>query len=340
MKSGVWLIATALALSLSLPAQAAEKLKVVASFSILGDLAAEIGGEHVEVRTLVGPDGDSHTFEPSPSDAKALGGAAVLVENGLGLEGWLGRLVSVSGFKGETVVASEGVKTIAFEGGAAGHDHHGHEHDGHDHHGEDHHDHAGHDHAGHDHGDHDHDRHEGHGHAVDPHAWQNPLNGVVYVENIVAGLSKADPHHAADYRARGDQLAAALRAIDTRFKAEFAAIPEARRKIVSSHDAFGYFADAYGIRFVAPEGVSTESEASAADVARIIRQIRADGITALFAESITDPRLLKQIARETDVTIGGALYSDALSPPDGPAPTYLKMFEHNGAALLAAMQGG
>ena len=317
MKSSLWLIAAALALSTALPAQAADKLKVVATFSVLGDLATEIGGDHVEVRTLVGPNGDAHTFEPSPADAKAMGGAAVLVENGLGLEGWLSRLISVSGFKGEKVIATAGVKPIAWTGAE--------EEEGHDHDKPE---------AGH---DHDHAAHEGHSHSVDPHAWQNPLNGVLYVQNIVAGLSAADPEHAAEYKAKGDELATALKVIDANFKAEFAKVPAERRKIVTSHDAFGYFADAYGIQFVAPEGVSTESEASAADVAKIIRQIKAEKITALFAENITDPRLLNQIARETGVTIGGELFSDALSPPDGPAPTYLKMFGNNGAKLLAAM---
>jgi zinc/manganese transport system substrate-binding protein len=323
MKSSRWLIATALALGLALPAQAAEKLKVVASFSILGDLVSEVGGDHVEVRTLVGPDGDAHTFEPSPSDAKAVGSAAVLVENGMGLEGWIGRLVTVSGFKGERVEASKGIQPLDWKGGEEGNSHEGHDaHEGHDH-GENGHD--GHDHAG-------------HSHDVDPHAWQDPRNGIVYVRNIVAGLSTADPANAADYQARGDRLSAELAAVDERLREAFAQIPEARRKIVTSHDAFAYFAKAYGIEFVAPEGVSTQSEASAADVVRIIRQIKAENITALFAENISDPRLLAQIARETDVKIGGALYSDALSPPDGPAPTYLKMFENNGAALLAAMQ--
>lgn len=320
MKSSLWLIAAALALSTALPAQAADnKIKVVATFSVLGDLASEIGGDHVEVRTLVGPNGDAHTFEPSPADAKAMGGAAVLVENGLGLEGWLGRLISVSGFKGEKVIATEGVKPIAWTGA---------EEEGEDHDKPE---------AGHDHDGHDHAAHAGHSHSVDPHAWQNPLNGVLYVQNIVAGLTAADPEHAAEYKAKGDELASALKAVDANFKAEFAKVPAERRKIVTSHDAFGYFADAYGIQFVAPEGVSTESEASAADVAKIIRQIKAEKITSLFAENITDPRLLNQIARETGVTIGGELFSDALSPPDGPAPTYLKMFENNGAKLLAAM---
>ncbi|MCX5571879.1 metal ABC transporter substrate-binding protein [Kaistia nematophila] len=327
MKSSIWLIAAALALSTALPAQAADsKIKVVATFSVLGDLASEIGGDHVEVRTLVGPNGDAHTFEPSPADAKAMGGAAVLVENGLGLEGWLGRLISVSGFKGEKVIATEGVKPIAWTGAE---EEEGHDHDKPEAKAE----------AGHDHDGHDHAAHEGHSHSVDPHAWQNPLNGVLYVQNIVAGLSAADPDHAADYKAKGDALASALKAIDANLKTEFAKVPAERRKLVTSHDAFGYFADAYGIQFVAPEGVSTESEASAADVAKIIRQIKAEKITALFAENITDPRLLNQIARETGVTIGGELFSDALSPPDGPAPTYLKMFENNGAKLLAAMKG-
>lgn len=324
MKSSLWLIAAALALSTALPARAADKLKVVATFSVLGDLATEIGGDHVEVRTLVGPNGDAHTFEPSPADAKAMGGAAVLVENGLGLEGWLGRLINVSGFKGEKVIATAGVKPIAWTGAE---DEEGHDHDKPEAKAE----------AGHDHDGHDHAAHEGHAHSVDPHAWQNPLNGVLYVQNIVAGLSAADPEHAAKYKAKGDELATALKVIDANFKAEFAKVPAERRKIVTSHDAFGYFADAYGIQFVAPEGVSTESEASAADVAKIIRQIKAEKITALFAENITDPRLLNQIARETGVTIGGELFSDALSPPDGPAPTYLKMFQNNGAKLLAAM---
>ncbi|MCX5517226.1 metal ABC transporter substrate-binding protein [Kaistia defluvii] len=324
MKSSLWLIAAALALSTALPAQAADKLKVVATFSVLGDLASEIGGDHVEVRTLVGPNGDAHTFEPSPADAKAMGGAAVLVENGLGLEGWLGRLINVSGFKGEKVIATAGVKPIAWTGAE---EEEGHDHDKPEAEAE----------AGHDHDGHDHAAHEGHSHSVDPHAWQNPLNGVLYVQNIVAGFSAADPENAAEYKAKGEELATALKAIDAKFKAEFARVPAERRKIVTSHDAFGYFADAYGIQFVAPEGVSTESEASAADVAKIIRQIKAEKITALFAENITDPRLLNQIARETGVKIGGELFSDALSPPDGPAPTYLKMFENNGAKLLAAM---
>jgi len=321
----IW-IAAAAALALTGAASASEPVKVVASFSILGDLVAEVGGDHVVVTTLVGPNGDAHTFEPSPSDAKSLGAASVLVENGLGFEGWLKRLVDVSGFKGETVIASTGVKPREWEGEAEeghGHDHDAQEAKGHE---------DGHEEAhadAHDHG----------AHAVDPHAWQDPKNGILYVNNIVAGLSKADPENAADYKANGAKLVAELEAIDARLHKAFDALPEAKRRIVTSHDAFGYFGAAYNISFIAPEGLSTESEVSAAEVASIIRQIRDENVGSIFVENISDPRLLEQISRESGAKIGGELFSDALSPPDGPAPTYVKMFENNEKQLLSAMSG-
>jgi zinc/manganese transport system substrate-binding protein len=306
MKTSRWLFAALVATGLASPVFASDKLQVVASFSVLGDLAQEIGGDHVVVTTLVGPNGDAHMFEPSPSDAKALGSAAVLVENGLGLEHWLDRLIRVSGFKGEAVIASTGVTPRLWQGDPAeaaelakGAD----------------------------------------GKAIDPHAWQDPKNGILYVNNIVAGLSAADPANASAYAANGKALAASLAAIDTRLAAEFGSLPEARRRIVTSHDAFGYFGAAYDLHFIAPEGLSTESEVSAAAIAAIIRQIKAEKITALFVENISDPRLLDQIARETHVKIGGELFSDALSPADGPAPTYVKMFENNETQILAAIRG-
>lgn len=299
-------LALAMAISLGGTALAAEPVKVVASFSVLGDLAAEVGGDHVTVTTLVGPNGDAHAFEPSPKDAKALGSADVLVENGLGLEHWLERLVSVSGFKGKAVIASEGVTPREWHGDA--------------------------DEAGE-------LQKDSHGHAVDPHAWQDAANGIIYVNNIVAGLSAADPANAADYKANGEKLIGELKTIDARLKQEFAALPEARRKVVTTHDAFGYFGAAYGVAFIAPEGISTESEVSASQIASVIKQIRDEHIQAIFVENITDPRLLNQIAQETGVKIGGELFSDALSPADGPAPTYVKMFENNETQLLSAMSG-
>ncbi|MBB5752802.1 metal ABC transporter substrate-binding protein [Prosthecomicrobium pneumaticum] len=318
------LLAAALVLT-PLAAQAAEKPKVVASFSILGDLVHQIAGDDVDLTVLVGPDGDAHTYEPTPADAKALGAADVVVVNGLGLEGFMPRLLSASGFKGREIVASEGVTPRLFTPEEAAHE-------------EAEEAEAGHDHADHDH-DHDHDAaHAGHDHGPqDPHAWQSLSNGVIYARNILAGLSAADPDHAAEYKTRADALIATMETLDKTLKAEFAAIPEERRRIVTSHDAFGYFGQAYGIEFIAPQGMSTESEASAADVAAIVRQIRDEHISALFVENITDPRLIEQIARETGLKAGGELFSDALSPPSGPAATYIAMFENNSKKLLAAL---
>jgi len=309
------------------PAFAADghPLKVVASFSILGDMVKEIAGDAAELTVLVGPDGDAHVYEPTPSDAKALGEADLLVVNGLGFEAFMPRLVEAAGFKGRTVVASTGVTPREWEGeeeaghaSAAAPDHAE---------------------AGHE-GEAGHAAHEEHDHgAHDPHAWQDLGNGETYVENIVAALAVADPAHAAQYERNGAAYVADLAALDARLKKTFAAIPAERRKVVTSHDAFGYFGAAYGIEFIAPQGVSTDAEASAGDVARIIEQIRDEHITAVFVENITDPRLLDRIAAETGAKVGGELYSDALSKADGPAPTYVKMFEHNASALAAAMSG-
>ena len=299
------------------PAHAGEPIKVVASFSILADMVREIGGDHVALTTLVGPDGDAHVYEPTPSDARAVGEAKLLVVNGFQFEGWLPRLVATAGFKGKEVVATTGLEPIPFaeddEGHALGGSHEGHAHEALK--------------AG----------HQGHG-VDDPHAWQSLSNGVVYAENIVKGLSAADPENAADYRAKGDAYIAEIKAMDARVKSELAVVPENHRKVVTSHDAFGYFARAYHVDFIAPEGVSTESEASAADVAKIIDQIKAEHITAVFVENISDPRLVERIVAETDARIGGTLYSDALSGPDGPAATYLGMFRNNLEQIVRALK--
>jgi zinc/manganese transport system substrate-binding protein len=287
-----------LALALLLPplASAEAPLRVVASFSILGDLVQQVGGDRVVLTTLVGPGGDAHVFEPTPADARRLGEADVLVVNGLGFEGWIERLVEASGFAGREVVAASAVETRSVAV----------------------------DHA-HAHGD------------IDPHAWQNPANVERYVEQIRDGLAAADPAGAVGYRARAKSYLAELRVLDMDLRTTFGTIPPQRRKVVTSHDAFGYFGDAYGIAFLAPVGVNTEAEASAADVAALIRQIRAEDIPAVFVENIADPRLLEQIQRETGARLGGTLYSDALSPPEGPASTYLALMRHNAATLAAAL---
>ena len=288
-------LAFGIAALLATPA-AADGLNVVASFSILGDMAKAVGGDRVAVTTIVGPDADSHVYEPKPADAVAMSRADLVVLNGLGFEGWMARLREASGYTGPLVIASDGVVTHEL----AEDDH-------------------------------------GHAHGLDPHAWQSLGNGLIYARNIRDGLCIADAAGCDVYTANAAAYGDALTALDTQIRADIAAIPEPQRQVITSHDAFGYFAAAYGVTFLAPEGISTESEASAAGVARLITQIRETGITALFIENMSDGRLIAQIAAETGVTPGGTLYADALSPPDGPAPTYIDMFRHNASLLIAAM---
>ena len=327
-----FLAAAALALAVSTSAHAADKLKTIASFSILADMVENVGGGRVEVTELVGPDGDSHEFNPTPSDAKKLAGADVFFVNGLGFEGWMERLESSSGFKGATVVATTGVKARKVDEDDDDHDDHakGEEHDDdHDEHakGEDHDD---------DHEEHAHAHHHDHG-DMDPHAWQDLANAEIYVANIRDGLIAADPDGKAVYEANAEKYIAALKKEDAAAKTALAALPQSHRRIITSHDAFGYFGDAYGLEILAPEGVSTASEPSAKDVAKIIRQIREDKIPAVFLENITNAKMLEQIAKESGAKIGGTLYSDALSAKDGPAPTYIDMFKHNVGTLTSAL---
>jgi len=269
--------------------RADDRIGVVASFSILGDFVRNVGGDRVAVTTLVGPTGDVHVYTPSPRDAKRVADARLVVVNGLGLEGWLPRLVQSSGGKATIVTATKGVKTRKL------------------------------------------------GSEADPHGWQSVTNAKVYVSNIRDALVAADPAGAAAYRANADAYLDKLDALDREVRDAAAKIPAAARKVISSHDAFGYFADSYDIAFIAPQGVSTESEVSARDVARIITQIRASKIPAVFLENISDPRLIQRIAAETGARIGGTLYSDSLTAENGDAPTYIDMVRHNIRTLTSAL---
>ena len=333
-------VAVLAALSFGSPAfaQSSKPMPVVATFSILGDMVTRIGGSHIAVTTLVGPDGDAHVYQPTPADARSVSSADVLFVNGLEFEGWIDRLVDASGFDGVRVVATKGIDAIPFDDHDDEHDDHA-EHDK-DEHGHDKHDdeHAHDKHAHDKHDDEKHDDHAGHDHgAFDPHAWQSLGHAVSYVDNITAALAKADPANASTYYENRAAYVAEIEALEADVRAMIDAIPENKRTIVTSHDAFGYFADAYGLTFEAPQGLSTESEPSAADVAKMIVQIREESISAVFVETVTDNRLLEQIANETGATIGGTLYSDALSSSDGPASTYLDMMRHNATTLAAAL---
>ncbi len=286
-----WLGAvTTLALATTSRSWAAGKLKVVTTFTILADMVRNVGREHVALTTLVGPDADAHVYEPTPADARALAEADLVVVNGLGFEGWIDRLVRVSGYTGPIVVASEGITALTVEEN-----------------------------------------------RPDPHAWQDLANGRLKVANIARAMAAADPAHADVYRRRAAAYDHELAALDRDIRGRLDTFPDGRRKVITSHDAFQYFGRAYGIDFRAPVGLSTESEPSAGELAGLVRQMRDEGIHALFIENITDPRLVEQLAREAGAVIGGRLYSDSLSGPTGPAPTYLDMFRHNVGEIAKAI---
>ena len=270
-------------------AAAPQPLQVVATFSILADMARQIGGSAVEVKSLVPVDGDAHTYQPRPSDLRSLQDAGLVVMNGLGMEGWMERLKQAAGTAGLVVTASAGVVPRALPGG------------------------------------------------VDPHAWQNPANGVIYARNIADGLARADQGRADFYRSQARDYETAIVETSTWIEQQMAVVPKEKRKILTSHDAFYYYGARYGIEFHGIEGIDTEAEPSAQQIAALVRLIRAEGIKAVFVENMTSPRLAQMIARETGAVLGPAVYSDALSGPAGPAPSYLRMFRHNTTLFAKAM---
>jgi zinc/manganese transport system substrate-binding protein len=284
----LWLICVVIAAAVA-PVHAQERVKVVASFSILGDFVKNVGGDRVDVTTLVGPNGDVHVYDPAPSDAKTIAGARLLVINGLGLEGWLPRLLQSSGGKAAIITATRGIAPLKV------------------------------------------------GSDADPHAWQSVVDAKIYVTNISDALAAADPADAGVFRANARDYLTKLDALDGEVREAVARIPPSRRKVISTHDAFGYFAAAYGIEFIAPLGVSTESEASARDIAGIITEIKRQKIPAVFLENISDPRLIRRISAETGARVGGTLYSDSLTGEKGDAPTYIELVRHNIKALTAAL---
>ena len=273
---------------------AAAPLAVVASFSVLADMARRVGGALVSVASLVPADTDAHAFQPTAADSRALATASVFIENGLGLEGWITRLGVASGFRGTRIVASTGVVPRMVRDGAAA--------------------------------------------SRDPHAWQDPRNGVLYARAIAEGLAAADPVHADTYRASAAAYGAEIAETDAWIASRFAPVPVERRRIITTHDAFGYYGARYGIAFLAAQGMSADAEPSAKGIAALIGQMKREKIRTVFLENMTDPRLGKMLAREAGATLSGPLFSDALSAPDGPAPDYLAMLRHNTALFERALR--
>ena len=282
----------------------ADTLPVVTSFSILGDVAQQIGGERVRVTSLVGADQDAHAYQLTGGDVKKIAAAKLVLLNGLGLEsGDVLRAVKQS--RVPYAEATQGISPIKAE-----EEHHHH------------HDHAGH---SHDHGE------------FDPHVWGDPVLMQKYAENVAKALINADPAGASYYQARFKSYSAELVQLDGYARQQFNSIPRDKRKVLTGHDAFNYLAKRYGVTFLAPQGVSTEGEASAKTVAAIIRQIKQQGVKAVFTENIKDGRMVQRIAQETGVKVGGVLYSDALSK-GAPAKTYADMFRYNVKTMVGAMK--
>ena len=296
------MVSAALLLALAGPRAASaateEKPKVVATFTIIGDLVETIGGDAVSVTTLVGPDADAHVFEARPSDIAAVAKADLIVENGLGMEPWLERVTEAADFKGKTVVASADVTPLPFmeEADSAGQM------------------------------------------PDDPHAFQDLANGRLYVKTIAAALEAIAPKDADAIAARAAKLDGEMAAMDQEIKTKLGALPEADRRILTSHDAFHYFGKAYGLEILSIQGISTESEPSPADLAALARQAKAGKVKAIFLENMSSPTLAKTISSETGVPVGGELVADALTAPDGFAPHYLDMFKYNLAELLKVLK--
>lgn len=264
----------------------------VATLSILADIARAVAGDAVTVRSLVGPDADPHTYEPRPSDLRALADAALVVRNGLGLEGWLDRLLPASGTKALVVTASDGVTPRHLDAG------------------------------------------------LDPHAWQDPRNGMLYARNIADGLATLLPSQASAIHARAEDYVGRLEALDGAIAKLFADLPAGRRRILTSHDAFFYFGARYGLEFLGIEGINTEAEPSAADLAHVIAQVKQSGVRVVFVENMTSPALARTVAHESGAVLGPAVYSDALSGPKGPAPTYFAMLRFNAETFARALHRG
>jgi zinc/manganese transport system substrate-binding protein len=291
-----------IALLLAVPVRAAEPLPVVATFSVIGDLLAQVGGEHLTITTIVGPGGDCELYQPTAADVAHVASARAVFINDLNeeFEPWLEPLLKQAAFKGAKVVTSRGVRTLTTE-----------------------------------------EEHPVSGHplptAIDQHAWLDPRNGVIYVRNIAEALARLDAGNASEYRAHAAAYAKDLQALDDWARKEIAAVPAARRRALASHDSLQYLANAYGITLLAVNGWTNKAEPSAAELAKLARQIRVDRVKALFLDSITDPRAMQRIASETGAAIGGTLYGDSLSPPGGEADSYLAMLRHDVATLKAGM---
>lgn len=273
------------------------KIKAVCTFTILEDMVKNIGQDHVETTSLVGPNSDPHVFTPSPQSAEVLAKADLVFINGHGFEGWMDRLIEASGYKGKIINATEGMLFILALFNEKKNEK-----------------------------------------KTDPHTWLTIEQALVYIKNIRDALSARQPERKHDFEKNYQSYKTKLEKLDQEIRSRLATVAQSKRKVITAHDAFNYFGDEYGIKFSSPQGITTESEASAQDVAKLIKEIKTQKIKAVFVENITNERLIRQIAHETGVEIKGTLYTDALSEKTGPASTYIDLMRHNLTILVSAMQ--
>ena len=297
-----FLVALAALLLAVAPARATDRITVVATFSVIGDMLANVGGDRIDIKTIVVAGGDCELYQPTAADVATVASARAVFVNDLNeeFEPWLEPLLKQALFKGAKVVVTRHVRTLTAE-----------------------------------------EEHPVSGRqlptAIDQHAWLDPRNGVVYVRNIAAALARLDPAGAAAYRARAAGYTKQIEAVDDWAHKEIAGVPAAKRRALASHDSLQYVASAYGITLLSVNGWTNNSEPSAAELAKLAQQIRADHVRALFLDSITDPRAMQRIAGETGAVIGGTLYGDSLSPAGGEADSYIEMLRHDVTTLKAGM---
>jgi zinc/manganese transport system substrate-binding protein len=296
------LVALVALLLLTTRGYAEDRITVIATFSVIGDMLANVGGDHIAIKTIVGTGGDCELYQPTAADVATVASARAVFLNDLNdeFEPWLEPLLKQAEFKGMKVVVSRRVHTLTAE-----------------------------------------EEHPVSGRqlpaAIDQHAWLDPRNGIIYVRNIGEALARLDPSSAADYRARAAAYTKEIEAIDDWAHKETASVPAAKRRVLTSHDSLQYLANAYGITLLTVNGWTNNSEPSAAELAKLAQRIRAAHVKALFLDSITDPRAMQRIAGETGATIGGTLYGDSLAPAGGEADSYGKMLRHDVATLKAGM---
>jgi len=281
-------------------------VRVVATFSILGDLVENVGGENVELTTLVGPNGDAHTFEPAPSDNAELAEAGVVFQNGLGFEPWLGDLYESSGSEAERVAVTDGIEPLPVAGGEHGHE-----------------------------GEHEEEEHG----SPDPHAWHDVENTIAMVRAIRDALSEADPGNARAYERNAEAYVAELERLDADVREKVASIPEENRVLFTSHDTFGYFAERYNFEVdTALASASTEAgDPSAGQTAELVDEIEKSGVPAIFADNVSDAGVMEGIAAEAGVELAPPLYTDALGDPGSEGDTYVGMVRYNVSTMSEAL---